>query len=407
MVRSTVKDFGANAFQLGIVFVLLPMRGGILVCDAGAVALGYPVSRQHAVLCQLGLPLSRHHLCHRGGRLCLRSCLPAFSQQTRPLGAGQRARTDPAAARIFQICQLHSRQPGSSLQRVRRGSARTDLQPDPAARHFVLHVPVAELLPRHSCRPIQAERKLRQAPALSDVFSAPDRRAHHAPRATDAAIRSAADATIRSDDFRVASFSVGAVQEGFRRRPACGVCRRGLRGARPLPRAWLRAGILFLRLPDLLRFLRLYRHGARRVAYPRHRALREFPPAVFRGFASRILDAMAHFALHLDARLPLYSAGRQSSRAGTLGRGHPGRLRPERTMARCKLDLRAVGPLSRRVIGDRARNAMAVATAHTRGAARLDRARRGDHSNLSSDRRRLDFISRTQSADRHGHVDEF
>ena len=41
-------------------------------------------------------------------------------------------------------------QPSTRSERQRR----TDLQPDPAARHLVLHVPAAELLPRRSRRPI-------------------------------------------------------------------------------------------------------------------------------------------------------------------------------------------------------------------------------------------------------------
>src|SRR5207248_7561069 len=67
------------------------------------------------------------------------------------------------------------------------------------------------------------------------------------------------------------------------------------------------------------------------------------------------LAALAHFALHLPARLPLYSARRQS------GPAVPRRAQscychvPGRTLARRGLDVRRLGSLAWLIFSDRAR----------------------------------------------------
>ena len=73
---------------------------------------------------------------------------------------------------------------------------------------------------------------------------------------------------------------------------------------------------LFLRIPDLLRLLRLYRHRHRRVAAVRPATDGEFPPALSVAQHRRVLGrALAHLARALVPRLPLYPARRQPGRA--------------------------------------------------------------------------------------------
>ena len=69
-------------------------------------------------------------------------------------------------------------------------------------------------------------------------------------------------------------------------------------------------------VPDLLRFLGLYRHRHRRCGAARLSLSRELQPALSLALAARVLDAVAHFAEHLVARLPLHPARRQPARHG-------------------------------------------------------------------------------------------
>ena len=81
---------------------------------------------------------------------------------------------------------------------------------------------------------------------------------------------------------------------------------------RPRPGvAWL--GVL-LRLPDLLRLLRLLGHGHRARAHARLRVPGELQLPVHLASYHRVLAALAHLAVELDARLPLRPARRQPRR---------------------------------------------------------------------------------------------
>ena len=66
------------------------------------------------------------------------------------------------------------------------------------------------------------------------------------------------------------------------------------------------AGHAVLRLPDLFRFQRLFRHGAGLLADAGHTPAGEFPFPLQGGQHHRILAALAHFAVGLPARLSLH-----------------------------------------------------------------------------------------------------
>ena len=70
--------------------------------------------------------------------------------------------------------------------------------------------------------------------------------------------------------------------------------------------AWY--GVVGLRLPDLLRFLRLFRHGGRHGADARFPVHQEFQRSLPRRQHHRLLAAVAHRPVDLAARLPLSSA---------------------------------------------------------------------------------------------------
>ena len=76
--------------------------------------------------------------------------------------------------------------------------------------------------------------------------------------------------------------------------------------------AW--SGVLLLHLPDLLRLLGLFGHGDRHRPHARLPPARELRPAVHRVQHHRVLAPLAHLADHLDPRISLHPAWRQSRR---------------------------------------------------------------------------------------------
>ncbi len=76
------------------------------------------------------------------------------------------------------------------------------------------------------------------------------------------------------------------------------------------------AGHLRLRLPDLLRLLRLHRRRPRHRQAARDRAGPELQPAVFRHQPEGLLGTLAHLALDLVARLSVHPPGRQRGANG-------------------------------------------------------------------------------------------
>ena len=108
--------------------------------------------------------------------------------------------------------------------------------------------------------------------------------------------------------------------------------------------AWL--GIVCYSAADLLRLLRLLRHGHRPGADVRLRLPRELRLALPRRSHHRVLAALAHLAVELVPRLPLHPARRQPrGRAADLLQPDDHDL-PRRPLARGELELRRSGACS-------------------------------------------------------------
>ncbi len=122
--------------------------------------------------------------------------------------------------------------------------------------------------------------------------------------------------------------------------------RRGVQRGEPAAAGRLggRAG---LRVPDLLRLLRLLGHGGGPGPDARLRVPEELRRALPRREHHRRLAPLAHLALERAARLPLLSAGRQPQRADAHlrqpRRGHAA----GRAVARREVELRGLGRVSR------------------------------------------------------------
>src|SRR5690242_3739094 len=104
-----------------------------------------------------------------------------------------------------------------------------------------------------------------------------------------------------------------------------------------------------VRAANLLRLLRLFRHGHRARAYAWLPAAREFQRALYRKIDHRLLAALAYLADDMDPRLSLRSARRQSGRGGAHLRQSLDLLSRIRAVARRELELRIVGRLQRPV----------------------------------------------------------
>ncbi len=117
------------------------------------------------------------------------------------------------------------------------------------------------------------------------------------------------------------------------------------------PDAWFGAG---LRLPDLLRFLRLFRHGHRAGSDDRLRVPEEFRFPLSGREHHRLLAALAHLAEYVLARLSLHSARGQPQGAPAHLRQPDRRHAAGRALAWRELDVRRVGGVSRHLAGLRA-----------------------------------------------------
>src|SRR5262249_38153420 len=104
-----------------------------------------------------------------------------------------------------------------------------------------------------------------------------------------------------------------------------------------------------LRAADLLRFLRLLRHGHRLGPAIWLRTDREFLLPLRRGIDHRLLAALAHLAVELVPRLRLHPARRQPPRADPDDDEPHGRLHPVRPVARGELEFPRLGPVARRL----------------------------------------------------------
>src|SRR5262249_15010449 len=108
-----------------------------------------------------------------------------------------------------------------------------------------------------------------------------------------------------------------------------------------------------LHVPDLLRFLRLFRHGHRASPHVWLHLPRELRSPLCVPIDNRVLATLAHLTLKLVSRLCVYPAGREPapSLAGLSQPVH--RLLALRLLARSELELRGLGPVPGSVPGHR------------------------------------------------------
>ena len=303
-------------------------------------------------LCELGLALFAAFACHDLARL-LDFAAPGShgarrhaASQTQALRHHQRGR-QPWPARILQVLQLLYRLGGRAVARLRARCSGAHIRDRPAGGDLVLHLPGTVL--HHRC-------VSRSAPCVAvvlgflprrTVFPAPGGRADPARGVLVAAGRQSAPYPALAGARRHAPRRLGLFQEGLHCRQPCPDRQYGLQQRQPVGRRDpdRRAR---LHVPDLLRFFRLYRHRARNREDDGFRIRPEFQPALFRDQSLGLLAPLAHQPVELAARLPLQIAGRQPRRHAKdlpqLDADHAA----GRPVARCSLEFRALGLLSRR-----------------------------------------------------------
>ena len=309
-----------------------------------------------------------------------------------PLGARHRLqRLLPRLLQVRELRRLGGGRPERAGLRLQAG--------DPAARHLLHHLPEDRLPDRRRRRPHQVLHPARLSP-LRDVLPAADRRADHPLRRDHPAVP-ARHLPLRPDPLRGRHHALllRALQEGGARRrhgrardPGLRLCRLRRRGDLPA----VVAGGGRLHPADLLRLLRLFRHGLRRGALLRDTAADQLRLAAQGDQHHRLLAALAHHPDPLPDRLYLQPDGADADPgaggAAPADAARP-RLAPARLPARARLphghhhaDLRALarGGLHLHPLGPAARGlyrrqpplAAVRAAAGARGRLRGSRGRR-------------------------------
>ena len=283
------------------------------------------------------------------------------------LPARRRARSGPAARRrgfgdreprrprVLQVRELRARQLERRRRDARRGGARGRRVPAgrAPARNQLLHLPIDELHDRRVPRARARDHALRRLRLLCVAL-------HAARRRPDPALlggcRSARRPAPGPEPLRTRRRALLARdgEEGAARKP-------GREGRGPLLRGAVAVGAGCLvggarvRVPDLLRLLRLLGHGDRPRAALRLRVPEELRRSVPKPFVDRVLAALAHLALRIPARLPVPAARRQPSRHHAHLREPDDRDAARRPLARRCGDLRRLGRHPRRGPRGRAR----------------------------------------------------
>ena len=121
----------------------------------------------------------------------------------------------------------------------------------------------------------------------------------------------------------------------------CGLRRRGTRCAAELRRGVVCGGVLCA--ADLLRFLRLFRHGDRPGAHDERAVPGELRQPLQGREYRRLLAPLAHHAEPVPARERLYPSRRQPARRGAAQRQPDGDDAAGRAVARCRVEFRPVG----------------------------------------------------------------
>ncbi len=219
----------------------------------------------------------------------------------------------PVTPGILQILQLWPRQLQSPSDIARfvlvalgHGPAR-----DAAAGHQLLHLPIHELHDRCLSRRCPRGPELHRLRLLRQHVPATRRRPHHPVqrRGRPTPVSHAYGREVRPGRGHVLH---RAGQEDSHRQPV-----RQDRGRRVLRHAGRHSGFLVrpagLRVPDLLRFQRILRHGHRAGTDDGLHVREELRQPVPVRLDHRVLAPLAHLALDLAARLPLHPARREPS----------------------------------------------------------------------------------------------
>ncbi len=252
------------------------------------------------------------------GKLLVRPTHPAPGARGRSTRsqalADLRHLPQPWAARLVQIRRLRipHRRRGDGASHTGTGSV-------PAAGHQLLHLP-ADHVPggefSHGAQRLRpaALRELRR------VLSASDRRPDRASARDHAATAGArhcdaanGESGRRADDLPARPGEEAGAGRYVRLVRRCRVRRRRAGRAAQLRGGLVRGGLL--RAADLLRLLRLFRHGDRARAHAERAIPAEFRQPVSGHQHPRILAALAHYAQRFPARSRLHPARRQSPRA--------------------------------------------------------------------------------------------
>ena len=190
------------------------------------------------------------------------------------------------------------------------------------------------------------------------LFPAPHRRADRAALGNHPSVcRSGAEGKPRGHGRWHRDVPARPLQKGAARRSGVALCRHCIRRAgsgnddhvvRRLARHHR------LRGADLLRLLGLLRHGHRARADVRDEVPVQLRLALQGGQHHRILEALAHHAPAIPARVPLLSARRKPLLKSAPRAQHPDHDGRERPVARRGMDVSRVGRAARRVSRGRA-----------------------------------------------------
>ena len=190
---------------------------------------------------------------------------PAHGRKAPPPRAGRRGRAAAADPRRVQVLQLLRR----LLPRALRHRPRRVAEHPPARRHLLLYLPVAQLHHRRLPRQARPRARFRQDRAVHRLLPAARRRTHRQGRGLHPPAARGADRHDGGTRPRRAVLRLRPVQEDRAGRQPRRLRRRRARRARRLQRRHPAADGLRLRHPDLLRLLRLLRHGRRLRPHPR------------------------------------------------------------------------------------------------------------------------------------------
>ena len=281
-------------------------------------------------------------------------------EHVRPDG-GQAAAQNGAAGRgpcrragstfRFQIPHLRSDVDRGAVANERAQDADTRVRTAPARRHIVLLVP-DDRIPRRRLQGESSRReKLLQIRSLYLILPAARGGAYRTRPKSAAAIRYAAKVRSRARDGRHENDALGLLHEALRRRKGRAIRERRLQQLGTAQRNEPSARDVLLRVPDILRLLRIFAHRQGRCGSAWIPADGQLQASVSRHFAEGILAALAHIAFNMVYGLCLHSSWRQQMRSVSPCVQSVHYLSAKRNMARRELDVCRMGRNPRNVPG--------------------------------------------------------